>query len=204
MQRHDNVPMYLSHCSMCPVWQQGSTSLLGHAASPPQALLPQPLYGCLLAQNSSLAPLWEACFDSAFLHMLLERDTAGVTADNSSLVCSWEIPRQKNQGELLAALKKKNKKKPQNLKILNLLENTIDVRKLYISVGFTWKKLLVLAWHVWFREFQVKEGKHISKYRGFRLIQNGDLTFSRECLLQCQVCSFYPDLAAFSLMRCFT
>lgn len=77
--------------------------------------------------------------------MLLERDTAGVTADNSSLVCSWEIPRQKNQGELLAALKKKNKKKPQNLKILNLLENTIDVRKLYISVGFTWKKLLVLA-----------------------------------------------------------
>lgn len=112
MQRHDNVPMYLSHCSMCPVWQQGSTSLLGHAASPPQALLPQPLYGCLLAQNSSLAPLWEACFDSAFLHMLLERDTAGVTADNSSLVCSWEIPRQKNQGELLAALKKKTKKNP--------------------------------------------------------------------------------------------
>lgn len=76
--------------------------------------------------------------------MLLERDTAGVTADNSSLVCSWEIPRQKNQGELLAALKKKQKKTP-NLKILNLLENTIDVRKLYISVGFTWKKLLVLA-----------------------------------------------------------
>lgn len=110
VQRHDNVPVYLSHCSMCPVWQQGSTSLLGHAGSCPQAILLQSLYGCLLAQNSSLAPLWEACFDSAFLHMLLERDTAGVTADNSSLVCSWEIPRQRNQGELLAAQKKKKKR----------------------------------------------------------------------------------------------